>query len=171
MYMKFKLNYAVIPLAVIAVALAGSGFTSLGMAELGDGSGASWYSNVIKPSWTPPGPVIGAVWTVLFILGAISALLAYNAAKQGARRAWIVGAFIANALLNVSWSYLFFYKHLVGTAAIEAGILGCSVVALIILIWPVSRIASALLIPYAVWVFFATYLTYAIWTLNLTYAA
>jgi len=154
-----KLNYIVIPLITILVAVLGNLFTSSGI-------DSGWYDSITKPAWTPAGSIIGAVWTLLFILATISALIVWNKAPRSRRFWWIVGVFLINAVLNVFWSFLFFNQHLLGAAIWEAGLLGLSVVALVVLIWPISRLASALLIPYAAWVFFAAYLTYSIWALN-----
>lgn len=154
--MKFKANHLVIPLAAVLTAVAGSVVTSDGMA---------WYRSIRLPAWTPPGAVIGAVWTTIFALAAASALIAWNGAKKEAR-AGIAAAFVVNGVLNVLWSCLFFGLHLMGAATGEAALLGLSVLGIIVLVWPVSRLAAALLFPYAGWVAFATYLTYAVWSLN-----
>lgn len=155
-----KLNYIIIPLITFLTALAGSLLTSRAM---------DWYKTINKPSWTPPGSLIGAVWTALFILGAISAMIVWNSSlrsEQVGRFKWIVAVFILNAILNVLWSWLFFNQHMLGPAIFEAGLLGASVVVLVILIWPGSALAASLLIPYAAWVLFATFLTYKIWSLG-----
>ena len=152
-----KLNYFLIPLATIAVAVFGSILTSGDMA---------WYKTIKIPSWAPPGALIGAVWTTIFILTAISALIVWNRAQHAGVFWWIAAIFIANGILNVFWSYLFFNQHLLYAAGWEAALLGASVLALIILIWPISRLASSLLLPYAGWVSFATYLTFLISNFN-----
>ncbi len=153
-----KPNYIIIPLITFLTAFLGSLSTSGGM---------DWYKTISKPSWTPAGSFIGAVWTILFILATISALIIWNRLPRDDRFKWIIIIFIINAILNVGWSWLFFGQHLLGTAIFEAALLGVSVLALIILIWPVSRLAAWLLIPYAGWVFFATFLTFKVWNLNL----
>jgi tryptophan-rich sensory protein len=153
-----KPNYVIIPLITIAVAVVGSFITSGGMA---------WYRSITLPSWTPPGSVIGTVWTVLFILATISALIVWNGAPHDARLRWIIAIFLLNAVLNIGWSLLFFGAHQMGAAVWEAGVLGLTVVALVIFIWPLSTLAALLLVPYAGWVAFATYLTYSVWRLNL----
>ncbi|MFH1427428.1 MAG: TspO/MBR family protein [Patescibacteria group bacterium] len=152
-----KLNYFIIPIITIFVATLGSYLTSQGM---------DWYKSINLPSWTPPGGVIGAVWTLIFILGTISALIFFNKAEHNSLFNWIIIVFIINAFLNVFWSYLFFYQHLISPAIFEAATLAASVIILIILIWPISRLAASLLIPYATWVMFATYLTYSVWLVN-----
>lgn len=152
-----KLNYIIIPLIVFLVAFAGSLITSGGM---------DWYKTINLPAWTPLGSVIGAVWTTIFILSAISALIVWNRFPRGRRFSWVFIIFGINALLNIFWSYLFFGKNLLDFAFWEAGFLFISVVLLIILIRPVSRLAAILLYPYAIWGAFATYLTYTVWMLN-----
>lgn len=154
--MSLKPNHVVIPLITIATISVGSWITSAGM---------SWYKTINFPAFTPPGSFIGTVWTVLFILATISALIVWNKARGGRKNA-IGFAFVINALLNVTWSLLFFGLHLIGPAIYESALLGVSVLVLMILIWPVSKMASWLLAPYLAWVSFATFLTYSIWLLN-----
>ena len=152
-----KPNYLLIPLATVATALGGSWLTSTGM---------SWYHQIHLPGWTPAGSVIGTVWTILFILATISALLIYNLIPRGKKRRQIMWAFLINAVLNVLWSALFFGWHLLGSAIIEAAVLALSVLVLIVMAWPRSKAAAVMLIPYFAWVCFAAYLTYNVWSLN-----
>ncbi len=152
-----KLNYIVIPLITILVSFLGSSITTRGM---------EWYGGINLPSWTPSGGVIGGAWTIIFILSTISALLIWNTADRSSKFWWIIGIFLLNILLNILWSYIFFGVHQLGLATIEAGVLGLSVLVLIFLSWPISKIASVFLMPYAAWVIFATHLTYVVWTLN-----
>ena len=152
-----KPNYLLIPLATVVTALGGSWITDRGM---------NWYRAINLPAWTPAGSIIGAVWTVLFVLATIAALLIYNLIPKGKKRRQIMWAFLANAVLNVLWSGLFFGWHLSGWAIIEAMVLALSVLVLIILIWPKSKAAAVMLMPYFAWVCFAAHLTYSVWLLN-----
>jgi translocator protein len=152
-----KPNYILIPLIVLATAFIGGQLTT---------ATSDWYRTLPKPTWTPPGSVIGTVWTIIFILSAIAALIVWNTAARGGNFTWIVGLLIANAFLNVLWSFLFFQAHLIGLATVESALLCLSVVALIILTWPLSRIAASLFIPYAAWTAFATYLVGNVWSMN-----
>lgn len=152
-----KINYFIIPLCVFLTALVGSLLTSGGM---------EWYQSTQIPSWTPSGSVIGAVWTILFILIALSLFVFWNKTPHTGTFSHILTFFIINAILNVGWSFFFFNQHWIGVAVGGALALGVSVIVLIFLLWPKSRIASLLLVPYAGWVFFASYLTYNIWLLN-----
>ncbi len=152
-----KINYIIIPFIAFIVAFGGSLLTNRGMV---------WYKSIHLPSWTPPGQFIGLAWTIIFILSTISALVVWNRMPSGKIFSWIIVFFILNAVLNIAWSFLFFNQHLIGAAVFDAALLGVSVISLIIFIWPFSRFASALLIPYAGWVSFATILNFIIWTLN-----
>lgn len=152
--MKLKPNYIVIPLITVIVALAGSYLTRGGM---------EWYdTQLIQPDLTPPNWAFPIAWNTIFALTTISALIVWN--KKG----WnlIAALFILNAVLNVVWSLLFFNLHMLTPAFIEMIILELTLLALIPLIWKTSKTASLLLLPYTLWVGFATYLTYMIVTLN-----
>lgn len=153
-----KANYLIIPLVTVAVAVIGSRFTSSGL--------GGWYRSINLPAWTPPGGVIGLVWTTIFALSTASALIVWNAPNAKAKLPLFAALFLLNAALNVLWSYLFFSRHRIGAAVFEAILLDLTVIALIVLAWPISRPASALLMPYAAWVAFASYLTYNVWKLN-----
>ncbi len=152
-----KLNYFIIPLIVISVSAIGSYITSGGM---------EWYATIQLPEWTPAGSIIGAVWTFIFILTAISIIIVWNKSVRDDRFYFILSMFITNAILNIGWSLIFFGMHWIAVSFFEAVILGLTVIVLIFLIYPVNRIASFLLIPYALWVSFASYLTYNVWMLN-----
>jgi len=154
----YKASYVVIPLLTILVAIIGGWFTSAGL--------ESWYDLLIQPDIAPPNYVFGPVWTSIYILATISVIIVWEKAKLSWRYETIIGLFIANALLNILWSFLFFYLHLLGWALLEMIVLNLTTLALIILIWPISRVASLLLTPYLVWVSFATYLAYLIMVLN-----
>lgn len=152
-----KANYFIIPLIAIITAITGSFITSSGM---------NWYKTIKLPTWTPAGSIIGAVWTILFILAAASALIVYNQQSTNKNLKIIIIIFLVNAVLNMIWSLLFFGWHFMGLAVGEAALLGLSVLALIILIWPASIIAALLLLLYFLWTSFATFLTYSVWLLN-----
>ena len=154
----FSLSYVIISGITALVAFLGSVITSRGL---------SWYETLKLPSFTPSGGVIGAAWTVIFILTALSAIVFWNRAFRNARFLLIITLFLINALLNILWSYLFFGIHVIGAALLEMIILWLTTLVLIILIRPTSRLASTLLFPYLIWVAFAAYLTYTILTLNI----
>lgn len=157
--MKLKPNYFTIPLITITTAWLGNIFTTAGIES-------GWYQRIAKPVWNPSGALIGRVWTVIFILATISALIVWNKTKKDQRFSKIIALFLINAFLNFSWSFLFFSSGLIGTAVIWAGLIALSVAVLMYLTYPRSKLASILLAPYLGWVCFATYLNFVIWQLN-----
>ena len=126
---------------------------------------SSWYQGLDRPSWQPSGAVFGPVWTVLFILIAVAATLAWRDARSP-RRSLVLGLFAANLVLNLGWTLIFFQAHAPVAAGVEILALLATILALVRLLWPVNRVAALALVPYAVWVTFATALTWAIAAAN-----
>lgn len=154
---KLKIHFVLFPLSVFLCSALGGMFTNVGM---------NWYKTLNIPSWTPPGSVIGIVWTVIFILLITSMLLAWEKFKNNDQYKGLTALFVFNLLLNMGWSYLFFYTQNIFGAFIEALILELSIIAMIITMWKLSRQGAILLFPYAAWVAFASFLTYMVYTLN-----
>ncbi len=152
-----KPNYILIPLFVLVTAVLGNIITAQGL---------DWYSRLNLPLITPPGFIIGIIWSVIFVLSAFSALIYWNRAYRNFKFILVIVLFIVNGILNFLWSYLFFNLHLVGASIVEMLFLEATVIALIILIKFSSKTASILLYPYAIWVIFATFLAYQILLLN-----
>lgn len=169
--MKFKLNYITIPLIVVAVAIIGVMFSSMGM---------SWYNDeLIKPALTPPNWIFLVAWGIIFILTTISAFITWN--KRYVKNRFllvfrkkeidviflfVVGLFIANAVFNILWSLLFFTLHHLSLALFEMVILEITILLIMGLLWKRSKLASLLILPYAGWVLFITYITFQIVFLN-----
>jgi tryptophan-rich sensory protein len=126
----------------------------------------AWYQTIILPEWTPRGGFIGTMWAMIYTLTLVAALLIFKRKLSGFSLTSITILFLINAFLNVFWTYLFFYKHRIGAAVVDAAALGLSVVSLIIVLYPKSKTSALLLVPYALWVIFATYLNFVIWQLN-----
>jgi tryptophan-rich sensory protein len=138
--------------AVAAVAIVGG---------LATDTSSDWYQGLDRPSWQPPGAVFGPVWTVLYVLLAVAATLAYRDVR-GPWRRLVLGLFAANLVLNVAWTWIFFQGHAPAAAGVEIVALLATIIALIRLTWPFNRAAALALAPYAAWVAFATALTWAI---------
>lgn len=155
--MKIKPNYIIIPLIALFTDVVGSMFTATGL---------DWYKTINIPPWTPPGYVIGSVWITIFILTSISAIIVWNNFERNEQFKLIIGLFIANVFLNVFWSYLFFYNHLIQLALIEMIVLLLIVFLKVFYIYSQSKLASSLLLPYIIWLSFATFLTFNIYNLN-----
>ncbi|ABE40965.1 TspO/MBR-related protein [Rhodopseudomonas palustris BisB5] len=125
-----------------------------------------WYQSLIKPWWQPPDWLFGPAWTVIFALAAMAAAYAWRGARTRAQREWVIGLFAANGFFNVMWSMLFFTVQRPDWALIEVPLLWLSVLIGIVVFWRGARTASYYLIPYLVWVTFATYLNWTVVRLN-----
>ncbi len=128
--------------------------------------GSRWYRRLDKPSWQPPGAVFGPVWTVLYALiaGSMLTLRAQPGAPEGRRPLFVL--FGSNLALNLAWTLIFFRGRSPLAAGVEIVALEGTTCALIVRVWPISRLASLLLVPYALWVAFAAALTWTIGARN-----
>jgi translocator protein len=119
-----------------------------------------WYQFQPKASLTPPSWVFVAVWNVIYLCGIVSAILVWKRLKRDTVF-WIINVlFILNLFANAAWTYLYFVKHLIGFALLDAIFLILTTWALVGLIWKRDQTASLLLLPYGCWLFFALYLNY-----------
>jgi tryptophan-rich sensory protein len=123
-----------------------------------------WYPALQKPAGTPPSWVFGPVWTALYVLMAISAWLVWKQYGLGARAALLI--FGAQLALNLAWSGIFFGARLPGFAFFEIIILWLAILFTIFIFRSLNQVAAYLLVPYLVWVTYASYLNCGIWWLN-----
>lgn len=125
-----------------------------------------WYKNLRKPPWQPPDWLFGPAWTLILGLAAVSAGMAWNAAPDAGARTRVLILFGCNAFFHALWSPLFFNLRRPDWALIEVIFLWASLAALTVGLWPISAGASLLILPYLLWVSFATLLNRAIVRLN-----
>ena len=125
-----------------------------------------WYRALTKPSWNPPDWLFGPAWTVILGLAAWAGVAAWRASPDPAAHARIAGLFGANMVLHALWSPLFFTWKRPDWALWEAGLLWLSVLALVVGLAPLSRLAPWLLAPYLAWVSFAFVLNAVIVRMN-----
>jgi benzodiazapine receptor len=124
---------------------------------------ASFYAQLSKPSWAPPAGAFGPVWTALYALMGVAAWLVWR--SPGAKRVPLV-LFGVQLAANALWSWLFFAWHLGALAAVEVLVLLALIASTVAAFWRTSRLAALLLVPYALWVAFASALTWAVWRSN-----
>jgi tryptophan-rich sensory protein len=151
------------------IALAISLVICLGAAGIGSmltiPSIPTWYSTLQKPSWNPPNWLFGPVWTVLYISMAVAAWLIWRQSSSFDVRLPLT-LFAIQLALNVAWSGIFFRLHLVGAAFLEVTLLWIFILATTIAFGAVSRTAGYIMVPYLLWVTFASTLNGTIWRLN-----
>ncbi len=157
--MKKQLTYIAISVAVCLTI----GFLSSFATQ---SSVNDWYLELNKPSFNPPNWIFAPVWTVLYIMMGVAAGIVW---AKGFYHIWVKTAlyhFGIQLLFNALWSIIFFgFKNPFGALLI---ILALLVLLIFTIKWfkVVSRTAAYLLIPYLLWVCFATALNYKIWELN-----
>lgn len=126
----------------------------------------TWYPGIQKPSFNPPNWLFGPVWSVLFIIIGIAAYLIWQKRAQITNFPRTVAVYFIQLILNLGWSFLFFYNHLIGAALIEIVALLAVILVNGIVFYKIDKIAGLLFIPYFLWVSFAAFLTYNIFILN-----
>jgi len=140
-------------------------FIAAAIGAIASADAATFYSELTRPYWAPPAWLFGPVWSVLYVLMAVSAWLIWRARGFGeGRRALVL--YIAQLAANSLWSWLFFGWHRGGLAFADVLLLWCLIAATVVSFWRISSLAAALLVPYFAWVTFASALTFAVWKLN-----
>ena len=141
-------------------------FLGILMGQLSNsGYGNAWFDALEKPGFMPPGWVFGVAWTILYILlGLVLAMILHARGAKG--RGMLLGLFLAQLLLNYSWSPLFFGAQQVTAALAVIAVMVVLTIVLMARLWPVRPVATLLLVPYLAWLCLATALNYAILDLN-----
>ncbi|MFC4943210.1 TspO/MBR family protein [Pseudonocardia sp. GCM10023141] len=162
--MTGSLRRPAVPAAVIALLCFGLAVAVVALVGgLAAATSGQQYAAYVQPPWAPPSWLFGPVWTVLYVLIALSGWLVWRRAGL-IRPAHVV--YGAQLLLNMGWTPLFFGAGLVGLAFAEIVVLWAAIVATIFLFGRIDRLAGWLLVPYLAWVSFAAALNMAIWVLN-----
>lgn len=154
--MRTFLPYVFFIALSLAAGYIGSAFT---LDQIG-----TWYSMLTKPSWTPPSWVFGPVWTTLYVLMGTAAALVWNSRKFGRVAAcWF---FVAHLVVNALWSIVFFGLHELLLSVCIIVLLWLLIAMLIAVFSRYSRLAAWLLVPYILWVSYASTLNVGIYFLN-----
>ena len=124
-----------------------------------------WYAALDKPWGTPVGWVFPVVWTALYAAMGVSLFLVLRAAPAASLKLPLT-LFFAQLVLNAAWSWLFFGLHRPGLAAIEIVLLWLLIAASMVSFWRLTAASGALLVPYLLWVGYASYLNIGLWFLN-----
>lgn len=122
----------------------------------------TWYATLPKPSFTPPNAVFPVAWTILYFLMGVCLWRLWDRAPDGPDRRWAITLFLVQLALNFAWSPVFFALHAVWAAL-------AIIVALILVLGATMRfafradaLAGWLLVPYLLWVCFASLLNASI---------
>jgi tryptophan-rich sensory protein len=126
----------------------------------------TWYEKLRKPRLNPPNWLFGPAWTIILALAAWSAATAWVAAPDHEMRVRVVILYGLNAVCHFLWSPLFFKARRPDWALAEVIFLWGSLVAIIVRVAPFSPRAALMVVPYLLWVSFASWLNLAIVQLN-----
>jgi tryptophan-rich sensory protein len=126
----------------------------------------TWFVTLNKPSFNPPSYVFAPVWTTLYIMMGVAFYLVWVSVTDKAQQHKAMTVYFIQLFLNFCWSFIFFYKQRPDLAFIEIVFLWVSIVVTLVLFYRISKPAGWLLVPYLLWVSFASALNYAIWQLN-----
>jgi translocator protein len=123
-----------------------------------------WYSQIIKPSWNPPGWIFGPVWSLLYLMMGAAFALVWHEREKSRKAALLL--FLLQFVFNLLWSVLFFGIGRMDLALIEILVLWGLILLCIFSFYKVNKTAAYLLLPYLVWVSFASVLNATIVNLN-----
>ena len=124
-----------------------------------------WYLELTRPPLAPPDWIFGPVWTILYIMIAVSLILYFKQTRRNPVY-WALPVIILHLIANFSWTPVFFGLQRPGLALIDILLLDITLVIIILHFWKTARPSSVLLWPYLAWVSFATYLNAGFYFLN-----
>lgn len=125
----------------------------------------SWYSALVQPPLKPPAWLFSPVWSILYVTIFVSLFL-YARKKTKKNKAWGYVLFFTQLLVNLSWTPAFFGMKNIGLALALLVLLDFLVLFNMVEFFKISKSAGRCLIPYFLWIIFATYLNAGIFILN-----
>jgi len=125
----------------------------------------SFYASLTQPLWAPPGWLFGPVWMTLYLMMALAAWLVWRRGGFQANQTALT-LFLVQLILNGFWSWMFFAWQLGAGSFINVMLLWLAILATLTTFWRVDKLAGVLLIPYLLWVSFASVLNFTMWQLN-----
>lgn len=126
----------------------------------------SWYSQLIKPTWAPPSYLFGPVWSVLYVLIAISFGSVFYKVFNKQLPLIIILPFVLNLIFNLSFTYFQFGLKSNILAAFDIALVLGTLIWAMLAIYPYVKWIALINIPYLLWVIFATILQFTVTYLN-----
>ncbi len=123
-----------------------------------------WYNSLTKPVFAPPDWLFTPAWMLLYLLIFISLIVYITSEGENKKSGYIY--FAIQIILNFIWSPVFFLLKNIFLAFVVILLLDIFVILTIKKFYSVSKIAAWLLIPYLVWILYATYLNLGYFVLN-----
>lgn len=129
------------------------------------GNPGSYYYSLDLPPFAPPSWIFGPMWTVLYILTGMALYFLTQMDERKLKRK-LLTLFVIQFICNFLWSALLFNLQSNFIAAVDITILVIVLTILLYHLWLHFRLVMWLLVPYYLWVLFATLLNYSIYFLN-----
>lgn len=126
----------------------------------------TWYAALQKPAFTPPDWLFAPAWTVLYVLMGIAAFYVWRVGSDKREVRVALVTFLIQLIFNALWSVVFFGMENLFFGAVMIVALWIIILFTIIRFYKISQTAAWLLIPYILWVTFASALNIAVWLLN-----
>lgn len=117
-----------------------------------------WYAHIEKPGWTPPNWLFPPVWSALYLMIAVAGWLIFSGSNRTLKILWVI-----QLVLNGLWSWLFFGMHRTGLGLIDILAMLACIAVLVSTSFKTSRAVSWLMMPYLIWVGYASTLNAAIY--------
>lgn len=136
---------------IIALEVIGGGIGMITAANINP-----WYEGLNRAPLSPPNITFGIVWPVLYAMIAIAGWQIWQRRRNLPALCWPL--YLGQLLLNWGWSFVFFYAHQPGLGFIWIVCLLAILILLITRLWHLARMTALLLLPYGVWLAFASYL-------------
>lgn len=125
-----------------------------------------WYAQLRKPAWAPPAGLFGPVWSVLYLIIAISFGYIFWLAFTGSIAAWLALPFALNLIFNAAFTPLQFGLRSNMLAAVDITLVLATLIWALVAIYPIAPWVVYANIAYLIWVIFATVLQYTIAAMN-----
>ncbi|MFN5382411.1 MAG: TspO/MBR family protein [Alphaproteobacteria bacterium] len=153
-------SYISLIIWILALIVIGSIIGSLTKPEI-----STWYSTLNRSTLTPPNYVFPIAWTILYgVIGACGWLIWRAPFFDNLKLIKLL--YVVQLILNWSWTPLFFHYHLTGFSLMILSFMDIIVGILMLLAHPKVKTVSLLMIPYLLWILFASYLNFYIWWYN-----
>jgi tryptophan-rich sensory protein len=120
----------------------------------------AWYAQLQKPFWTPPNWLFPPVWSLLYLMIAVSGWLIFSGTNRTLKIYWVI-----QLVLNGLWSWLFFGRHLIGWGLFDISLMVVAIAVLLATSHKTSKAVWWLTLPYFLWVAYASTLNAGIYFL------
>ena len=125
-----------------------------------------WYQGLAKPSWTPAPATIGAIWSILYPVIAVTFLVVFVQAARGRMPWWVAVPFALNLVANLAFTPIQFRLRNLPLAAVDIVVVWGTLVWMMAAVWRHAAWIALAQVPYFVWVSIATVLQLSITWMN-----